>query len=193
MLVLAGSETTASLLAGVTYLLCKHPDVMAKVTREVRSTFESPDQITIASVNSLSYMLVVLNEALRCYPPSTSMLVRAVPAGGLEIAGRFVPEGVGQPPPPAADISLTFSPQTLVEIQQWSMNHSKDNWENPWEFRPDRFAKGLGEGDKQKSLQPFNVGPRDCIGRKWVQNLKSLLGAFQFLADMPIAVSPSSR
>ena len=80
----------------MTYLLCKHPDTLAKATKELRSSFQSSDQITLASVNSLSYMLAALNEALRYYPPSTSMLVRAVPAGGLEIAGRFIPEGVSQ-------------------------------------------------------------------------------------------------
>jgi uncharacterized protein YybS (DUF2232 family) len=69
ILVLAGSETTATTLAGATYLILTHPDVLEKLKREVRSTFKEVSQININSVNNLTYMLAILNEALRMYPP----------------------------------------------------------------------------------------------------------------------------
>ena len=90
----AGSETTATTLSGVTYLLLKHPDTLERATKEVRSAFSSPDEISIASVANLEYMLAALNEALRMYPPVTSNLVRVVPSGGQSIAGKFVPADV---------------------------------------------------------------------------------------------------
>lgn len=95
-LIIAGSETTATLLSGATYLLLRNPDALRKLTDEVRSTFKSDDEITFASVNSLTYMLACLNEALRCYPPVPGGLPRIVPkgSGGVTIAGQFVPEGV---------------------------------------------------------------------------------------------------
>ena len=40
-------------------------------------------------------MLAVLNETLRCYPPLTAGMVRVVPPEGAEIAGQYVPQGVG--------------------------------------------------------------------------------------------------
>jgi cytochrome P450 len=95
----------------------------------------------------LSYMLAVLNEALRMYPPVTSNLVRVVPSGGAQIAGHFVPEG------------------TYVEVQHWSINHSSDNFADPWEFKPERFINP-SEGEVLEALQAFSVGPRNCIGRK---------------------------
>jgi cytochrome P450 len=59
----------------------------------------------------------------------------------------------------------------MVEVQQWSANHSKDNWADPWEFRPERFLstseEALQAGNKLEALQAFNVGPRNCIGRKY--------------------------
>lgn len=96
ILVLAGSETTATTLSGITYLLLKHPRVMDKVTREVRGMFKTKDEIDMNSVMSLKYMLAVINESLRLYPPVVSSLVREVPrgCGGVNIAGRHVPEGV---------------------------------------------------------------------------------------------------
>ncbi|KAI1471816.1 cytochrome P450 [Daldinia caldariorum] len=153
ILVIAGSETTATTLSGATSLLLSHPDILEKLQREVRSSFKSADEITITSVNKLHYMLAVLNEALRLYPPVMAGLVRTVPRGGEQIAGRYVPEG------------------TLVEVQQWSINHSKDNWNDPWAFQPERFLAtpeaAAKDGDKLESLQPFSAGPRNCIGRKY--------------------------
>lgn len=111
ILVLAGSETTATTLAGVTYLLLAHPDKLAILQREVRGAFRSREEITMTSVNKLSYMLAVLNEALRMYPPVTSGLVRVVPEGGAMVAGRWVAGGVSSfssLPIPPFFFSLSF-------------------------------------------------------------------------------------
>ncbi|GAW13167.1 hypothetical protein ANO14919_025450 [Xylariales sp. No.14919] len=174
LLVLAGSETTATTLSGATYLLLKHPEILEKLKHEIRSTFEDASQININSVGNLKYMLAVLNEALRLYPPVTSGLVRTVPEGGSEIAGHFVAEG------------------TYVEIQQWSMNHSKDNWADPWEFNPERFLttseEALEVGNKLEALQAFNVGPRNCIGRNLAYaEMRIILARVIFAFDLEIA------
>lgn len=57
--------------------------------------------------------------------------------------------------------------QTMVEVQPWSINHASENWNDPWEFRPERFLE-KNEGDVLESLQAFSAGPRNCIGRKYV-------------------------
>ncbi len=112
-------QTTATTLAGATYFLLTHPDVLTKLKQEVRSKFSSTDEITIASVGKLTYMLAVLNEALRLYPPVTAGLVRKTPPEGATIAGHYVAGNVGtmhstclpdpraSPPPPPP---LFFSP-----------------------------------------------------------------------------------
>lgn len=94
ILVIAGSETTATLLAGVTYYLMKNPDVLKKVNDEVRSTFKSEDEITFTSINELPYMIACLTEGLRIYPPVAAGLPRVVPEGGATIGDTFVPEEV---------------------------------------------------------------------------------------------------
>jgi cytochrome P450 len=93
-LTIAGSETTATLLNGVTYLLLTHPDNLQKVTDEIRSSFQSTKEITLTSVNGLTYMLACLNEALRLYPPVPIGLPRVTPVGGTAIAGTFIPQDV---------------------------------------------------------------------------------------------------
>ncbi|KAK4233267.1 Isotrichodermin C-15 hydroxylase [Achaetomium macrosporum] len=159
-LVVAGSETTASLLSGATYLLLVNPDAMEKLKHEVRSSFNSADEITLLSVSRLHYMLACLNEALRRYPPTAANIARDVHQGGAIIAGHFVPE------------------KTTVEVQPYSMNHTSLHWHDPYAFKPERFLhkldSELGEGrmdeenavrDHLEAMQAFSVGPRNCIGR----------------------------
>lgn len=170
LLVVAGSETTATLLSGATYLLTTNPEALAKVVHEVRLSFNSADEIDIASVGRLPYMLAVLNEALRCYPPVLANLVRKVPIGGQTISGHFVPEGVSSISYRTIDSLANAGHQTLVEVQQWSANHDASNWTDPWIFRPERFLdtaeEAASKGNHLEALQSFNVGPRNCIGRK---------------------------
>jgi len=99
ILVLAGSETTATLLSGATFLLCKHPDVLRKLNEEVRSTFAREEDIDLMSVSKLDYLLVVLDEALRMYPPVPNTGARTVPKQGSMVAGKWVPGGVSIPRP----------------------------------------------------------------------------------------------
>lgn len=94
LFILAGSETTATLLCGVTYLLLTNPECLEKVVNEVRSSYTAPEEITLTSVNKLQYMLACLNETFRRYPPSPGWLPRRVVNGSATICGNVVAEGV---------------------------------------------------------------------------------------------------
>lgn len=94
VLVLGGSETTATLLAGVTYLLPKHPRVLHQVTAEVRSSFKSEGDINSSSVKRLTYLLAVLNESMRIFPPAPIGSPRLIPEGEDIINGYALPAKV---------------------------------------------------------------------------------------------------
>ncbi|THC98068.1 hypothetical protein EYZ11_002420 [Aspergillus tanneri] len=93
-LIIAGSETTATLLSGVTYYLLKTPNAYAKLKEEVRTAFKSDDEITLQACNQLTYIHAVINEGLRMYPPVAVGLPRIVDPQGDTIAGEWVPGGV---------------------------------------------------------------------------------------------------
>jgi cytochrome P450 len=93
ILIVAGSETIASLLSGATYYLCKNPKTLQKLTTEVRNAFDNDQDIDINSVNKLDYLLAVLQESLRMYPPAPGSIPR-VTTNGDTIAGKWVPPGV---------------------------------------------------------------------------------------------------
>lgn len=95
ILIIAGSETSATLLSGITYWLLRTPDTLRKVTREVRSSISSESDITFQSVSHLPYMFACLNEALRIYPPAPGGLERmTIPPAPVTISGYTIPPGV---------------------------------------------------------------------------------------------------
>ncbi|KAI1389246.1 putative cytochrome P450 monooxygenase [Hypoxylon trugodes] len=147
-LIVAGSETTATLLSGTVFFLTTHEDKLAKLAHEVRSSFKSDEEITLSSVGDLTYMLACLDECLRMYPPVAVGFPRVTPKGGGTIAGHFIPAGY------------------TVSVWQWAINHDPRFWTDPYEFKPERF---LGDprykNDRFDAMQPFSVGPRNCIGK----------------------------
>jgi averantin hydroxylase len=147
-IVLAGSETTATLLSGCIYQLLRNPSTMAKITSEIRSAFSSSDEIDLFNVSKLKYTLAVLNETMRIYPAVPSQAARVVPKGGDTVEGKFLPEG------------------TIINLSQYAANHFSSNFAKPFEFHPERFL-GAEEfkNDDFGALQPFSIGPRNCIGR----------------------------
>ena len=90
-LIIAGSETTATLMSGLTYYLLRDTGRLAKVTTEVRSAFSSPQEIDFVSVNKLPYLLACLDEALRIYPPVPDTFPRNTGSGEEMICGKMVP------------------------------------------------------------------------------------------------------
>lgn len=108
LLIVAGSETTATLMSGATFLLLKNPEKMSKLVREIREAFESPHQITLASVSKLEYLHAVLQEAMRVYPPVPDSLPRNTGENSEVICGKLVPPHVS-----------TFE-MTVVAITDWS-------------------------------------------------------------------------
>ncbi|KAF4981201.1 hypothetical protein FDECE_17731 [Fusarium decemcellulare] len=148
ILIMGGSETTATLLAGATYFLTSYPETLKKLTDEVRSSFKSEEEINFQSVNSLEYLSACLNEALRLYPPVPNGLPRVVPQGGTTIAGHHVPEN------------------SIVAIHQWAMYHTEQHFKRPLDFCPERWLGGKEfEDDHLDAVQPFHIGPRNCLGR----------------------------
>ncbi|KAK1470428.1 averantin oxidoreductase [Colletotrichum tamarilloi] len=149
ILIGAGSETTATLLSGLVWLLLKHPRVYDKLATEIRTMFERPEDITMISVNECRYLLACIEETLRIYPPSPQPHPRIIPPGGATVDNEFLPEG------------------TFVSIPIYAASNSPMNWTNPEEFAPERW---IGEdarfdNDKRDASQPFQYGPRNCIGR----------------------------
>ncbi|CAG8422584.1 unnamed protein product [Penicillium salamii] len=176
VLIIAGSETTATLLSGVTYWLLRSPEKLKKVITEVRSVMKSETDIDSKSAASkLPYMLACLEEAFRLYPPVPSPLQRMSIEPTL-ISGYEIP------------------PCTKVSIHQLSAYSSPLNFHAPDSFHPERWLPEAKSDpaspfftDKHDVLQPFSSGPRNCIGRNLAfAEMRVILARLLWNFDMEI-------
>lgn len=172
VLLVAGAETTATLLSGATYHLLRNPTVLHRVQSEVRAAFKTADEITLGAVRttrSLPYLEATIQESMRCCPPVPATLPRITGPGGAVIDGKFVPQNVCDNCRPMYSHHFCSHLQTSVGVHQWSTYRSSANFASPDTFDPERWlpeAPTKYRSDIKAALQPFSLGPRGCIGKR---------------------------
>lgn len=97
VLVVAGSETTATALSGILRNLLQTPDAMGRLLEEIRDNFKQASEISAERVSELTYLGAVIEEGLRLCPPVALGMPRIVPQGGAEVSGHRLPSGVSSP------------------------------------------------------------------------------------------------
>jgi cytochrome P450 len=145
-LVIAGHETTASVLNWIWYLLARHPQVEERMVGEIRGLLQG-GQPTFEGLGLFTYTRQVIEEALRTYPPLWLMTRNAK-----------TPDHLGEYLVPAG---------TEIYISPYLLHRHPRLWPGPGEFDPSRFdVERPGEADDRPrlSLCPFGAGPRNCIG-----------------------------
>ncbi|KAI1428001.1 cytochrome P450 [Xylaria sp. FL1777] len=167
---LAGTETTGTSMAGLTYYLLTNPDKLALLTQEIRAEFSSESEITMESTAGLKFLNACINEALRLYPPVPVGVPRVVPEPGQTIAGKWV------------------APETRVSVHHYATYHSPSNFRNPDTFAPERWLGDPAyQNDRRESVKPFATGPRDCIGQNMAMfEMRLMLALVYFNFDLEI-------
>jgi cytochrome P450 len=169
-LMMARSETTATLLSRCKFYLLKYPHSYQRLTSEVRQRFSAPPEINISSLAALPYVHTVITETLRLYPQVPLGMPRSIPAGGAIISGRYVPEKVVHlVPVPFLGYKLTYS-QTTVAVPSWATSRSPSNFSSPDEFIQQRRLKDppCADNDKKAAMQPFSLGVRGRPGKRFM-------------------------
>ncbi|WEW57443.1 hypothetical protein PRK78_002910 [Emydomyces testavorans] len=150
-ILLAGRDTTASLLAICFHQLARHKDVWNKLRKEIMDNIGNRLP-TYEDIKSLKYLQYVLNETLRLYP--------VVPWNGREaVVTTTLPRGGG----PDGKSKILVKKGTFVIYATWSLHRSKFYGEDANEFRPSRWET-LRPG---WNYIPFNGGPRICLGQQY--------------------------
>ncbi|KAH6967569.1 cytochrome P450 [Ilyonectria sp. MPI-CAGE-AT-0026] len=168
---LAGSETTATLLSGCIYNLLIYPDKMNTLLAEIRGSFTQVDDLTFERLSDLKYMNACLKEALRIYPPVPIGSPRVVLPGGQQILGKWIPC------------------ETRVSVHHWSTYHSEANFKNADTFAPERWLKTdpTYAGDALDAHQPFGFGPRNCLGQNMAMHeMRLILATLLFKYDLEL-------
>ncbi len=155
---LAGHETTANALSWTWYLLGQHPEQQQRVRNEVDDVLHGRPP-TPADMPRLAHCERIIREAMRLYPPAYVIGRRC--EEDCTIGSHFIPA------------------MTNVLMSQWVVHRDERWFENPHEFRPDRWTPEFTHALPKYAYFPFGGGPRACIGKEF-----AMLEAVLILATM---------
>jgi cytochrome P450 len=143
---LAGQETTSLALTWIWYLLSQHPAAQRRLEDEIDDALgdRPPEYVDLVS---LPYTRMVIDEALRLYPPAWGFSREAL--GDDEVGGFCVPPG------------------WLVFVIPYVLHRLPAFWENPEAFDPERFSPERAAERPKFTYLPFGAGPRQCIGNQF--------------------------
>uniref|UniRef100_A0A8H7N1C1 Uncharacterized protein n=1 Tax=Bionectria ochroleuca TaxID=29856 RepID=A0A8H7N1C1_BIOOC len=176
--IVAGSETTATMISGTVYLLLCNPSILRKLTSVIRADFRTQLDLTNVNLQQHEYLNAVLKEGLRLYPPAPDTLIRTTANKSAIIAGRVVP------------------PHTSLTMNVWAAHRDSANFNKPLEFVPERWMSNAPpefDNDDKAVFKPFSVGPRDCIGKNlaWAE-MRMILAKLVLSIDL-ISLQPDSE
>ena len=133
-LLLAGSDTAATILAWSWELLARHGDVLRALQTEADEVL-GLRAVTPDDLARLPYARAVVDETLRLYPPSWGLPREAVVPD--EIAGYRIPAGA------------------LIVLCRWVTHRRAEIWDDPARFDPTRF---LGEAPPRTPFAYYPFG-----------------------------------
>lgn len=175
MFIIAGSDTTASVLSAIFFYLVRYPQACSRLTTELRTKFQSANDIKWGpSLLSCDYLRACLNEAMRMFPPGASELPRVVLRGGCTVEGTFYPEG------------------TILGASIWALNYNEKYFPDSHKYRPERWLANEKDGftaeqaaSAHAAFFPFSQGPYACMGKNlaW-RELYVAVGRLLYRMDM---------
>ncbi|KAJ7179786.1 cytochrome P450 monooxygenase pc-1 [Mycena filopes] len=160
-ILIAGRDTTMSVLTFIVYFLSVYPAVCTRLRAEILERVGSERRPTYEDIREMKYLRAVINETMRLYPPVPSNLRQSVNATTWPSV-----EPGGAP--------LYIAAGTKISYGIFLMHRRIDLWGPTAEsFDPDRF---LDERLREHVLAnpfcflPFNAGPRVCLGQQFAYN-----------------------
>ncbi|XP_071705949.1 cytochrome P450 89A2-like [Rutidosis leptorrhynchoides] len=151
----AGTDTTSTALQWIMANLVKNPEIQRKLYEEIVSVVGPASGevegtfINEEDLHKMVYLKAVVLEGLRRHPPGHFVLPHRV-MKDVEVKGYVIPEGA------------------TVNFMVGEMGLDPKVWEDPMEFKPERFMVNEGvfdiSGSKGIKMMPFGAGRRVCPG-----------------------------
>ncbi|KAI0886534.1 cytochrome P450 [Annulohypoxylon maeteangense] len=157
--IIAGGDTSATAMSATFFYLSRNPRCYEKLATEIRTTFQSADQICGSKLAGCQYLRACIDESLRMSPPSPGTLWRHLAPeeeGGRPfiVDGHVIPKG------------------TKVGVNTYSLHHNEEYFPEPFTYNPDRW---LIKGDSDEgattrkamhdAFAAFSIGSRGCAGK----------------------------
>jgi cytochrome P450 len=173
-LFIAGHETTAVTLGWAWHLLSQNPGAEQRLADELRSVLDGRAP-SMEDLPRLPYLDAMIREVLRLYP--AAYIIQRTSIEPFDLGGYHFPSN------------------TTVLMSQWVMHRDPRYFDDPEEFRPERWLNGLADRLPAHAYFPFGGGPRRCIGQIFALTEAALVMAtlaqkFRFLEPAGKRVVP---
>ncbi|KAF2431683.1 cytochrome P450, partial [Tothia fuscella] len=156
--IMAGSDTSATVIRVVFLYLITSPHMMSKLRAELDAGIKSgqiSSPISDTEARKLPYLQACIKEAIRLWPPVTGILQKVVPPEGDTFNGTYIPGG------------------TFIGQCAWALGRNPDIYGPDFSlFRPERWLEATGEKLQKMERQAdltFGYGRFACLGKPVAQ------------------------
>ncbi|KAI2874777.1 hypothetical protein CBS115988_5978 [Aspergillus niger] len=153
----AGSDTAASTLNALFYLLARHPDKLRRLQEEIDTAVPADEELSHAALVKKPYLEGCINESLRLCPAVLSGLQRETGPEGLRTAGVYIPPGM------------------IVSVPTYTVQRDPRNFPRPNEFIPERWSTQPELVIHKEALNAFSSGTYSCAGKAFAMMEMRLL------------------
>ncbi|GLA92447.1 hypothetical protein AtubIFM61612_007173 [Aspergillus tubingensis] len=153
----AGSDTAASTLNALFYLLARHPEKLRRLREEIDSAVPAGQELCHAALVKKPYLEGCINESLRLCPAVLSGLQRETGPEGLRTAGVYIPPGM------------------IVSVPTYTIQRDSRNFPRPDKFIPERWSSQPELVIHKEALNAFSSGTYSCAGKAFAMMEMRLL------------------
>lgn len=174
-LLAGGTETSSVTVEWAISELLKKPEIFKKATEELDRVIGGDRWVQEKDIPSLPYIKNIVKETMRLHPV-VPMLVPRLACEDCKVAGYDIQK------------------ETRVLVNVWTIGRDPKIWDDPNEFRPERFiGKNIDIKGQDFEFLPFGSGRRMCpgysLGLKVIESsLANLLHGFNW--RLPENMSP---
>ncbi|XP_029170217.1 cytochrome P450 9e2-like [Nylanderia fulva] len=151
---IAGFETSSVLMCFVAHELAVNQDIQDRLREEVLQHLDEGNDVSYESLSKMTYMDMVISEALRKYPP-------------VLFTDRLCTQNSELPPPQSGCKSVIIKSDMMMMIPVYALHHDPKYYPNPDKFDPERFSEENKDNVVPYTYLPFGEGPRKCIGNRF--------------------------
>ncbi|XP_047999434.1 cytochrome P450 6B6-like [Leguminivora glycinivorella] len=168
----AGFETSSSATSFLLHQLAFNPELQTKIQSEIDEVMQKYDnKLCYDAVAEMTLLGMAFKEGIRMFPP-------------LGVLNRVCARTYTFP-----RLGLTIDPGVKIVIPVDALQNDEKHFDNPREFRPQRFTAEEVQKRHKYVYLPFGDGPRACIGLRLgeMQSLAGLAAVLQQCSVSPAA------